>query len=123
VLTPTLAAAAAARGLLLLALDPGSTPEDWREAGVDVLVHKVPDEPGARTAQYQGAGTTWQATAVHSPLCGQCAGLDDRLQDWAAAKAGGVLLDPPAAVRQLQDRQQMLAPLAGQPLVLTQQVS
>jgi hypothetical protein len=46
VLTAALSAAAAARGVSLLALDPGSTPEQWREAGVDVLVHKVPDEPG-----------------------------------------------------------------------------
>jgi hypothetical protein len=46
VLTPSLSAAAAARGLSLLALDPSSTPQQWREAGVDVLVHKVPDEPG-----------------------------------------------------------------------------
>jgi hypothetical protein len=29
------------------------------------------------------------------------------------------LLDPPAAVRRLQDRQDMLQPLAGQPLILT----
>jgi hypothetical protein len=29
-----------------VALDPGSTPEQWMEAGVNVLVHKVPDEPG-----------------------------------------------------------------------------
>lgn len=46
VLTPSLSAAAAARGLSLLVLDPNSTPQQWREAGVDVLVHKVPDEPG-----------------------------------------------------------------------------
>jgi hypothetical protein len=46
VLTPSLSAAAAARGLTLLALDPSSTPQQWMEAGVDVVVHKVPDEPG-----------------------------------------------------------------------------
>jgi hypothetical protein len=46
VLTATLSAAAAARGLSLLALDPDSTPEQWEQAGVDVLVHKAPEEMG-----------------------------------------------------------------------------
>lgn len=61
-------------------------------------------------------------------------GLDARLQQWAAGTAAGVqeqqeqllqqqqrvvLLDPPAAVRRLQDRQDMLLPLAGRPLILT----
>jgi hypothetical protein len=80
--------------------------------------------------------------------CGFCracvshahAGLDGRLESWAAAAAaaeggagggGGrlclsnapaVLLDPPLAVRRLQDREAMLAPLAGQQLMFTQQV-
>lgn len=47
-LTATLSAAAAERGLSLLALDPDSTPEQWEQAGVDVLVHKAPDEIGGQ---------------------------------------------------------------------------
>lgn len=121
-LTPTLTAAAAVRGLSLLALDPASTPEDWRAAGVDVLVHKVPDEPGARSS-HTGHAQASRLQPFSPKSCFHRTGLDDRLQDWADAAADGVLLDPPAAVRQLQDRQQMLAPLAGQPLVLTQAVS
>jgi hypothetical protein len=48
------------------------------------------------------------------------AGLDARLLALQAACPAVVLLDPPAAVRALQHREDMLAPLAGQPLLLTQ---
>jgi hypothetical protein len=58
-------------------------------------------------------------------------GLDDRLESWAAAEAVAaagqadagrfVLLDPPAAVRRLQDRQAMLAPLAASASLVLQQ--
>jgi hypothetical protein len=75
----------------------------------------------------------WQLFTMPPQL--QKTGLDVRLQQWAAGTAVGmqerqqqqqqhqqqrvVLLDPPAAVRRLQDRQDMLQPLAGQPLILT----
>jgi hypothetical protein len=50
------------------------------------------------------------------------AGLDGRLLALQAANPQLVLLDPPAAVRALQHREAMLAPLAGQPLLLQPQM-
>jgi hypothetical protein len=44
VLTPALSAAAEQRGFQLLALEPDADPEHWAAQGVDVVVHKVPDD-------------------------------------------------------------------------------
>lgn len=52
--------------------------------------------------------------------CLHAAGLDARLVALQAAQPQLLLLDPPAAVRALQHREAMLAPLAGQPLLLRQ---
>jgi hypothetical protein len=46
VLTPALSAAAARHGFEVLALEPDAGPEQWAAQGVDVIVHKVPEDHG-----------------------------------------------------------------------------
>lgn len=46
VLTPALSAAAERHGFSLLALDPAADPQQWAAQGVDVIVHKVPEDHG-----------------------------------------------------------------------------
>jgi hypothetical protein len=44
VLTPALSAAAQRHGFQLLALEPDADPQQWAAQGVDVIVHKVPED-------------------------------------------------------------------------------
>lgn len=49
VLTEALSAAAAERGFDLVALDPSNTAQ-WKSRSVNIIIHKLPEDPGVSAA-------------------------------------------------------------------------